>query len=64
MTLLFKIASEKEIKGIYDLAGENRREATGYESENHKQKMIEAYEHSAKYNAYFLCLSIDDVLAG
>ncbi|MED4017681.1 GNAT family N-acetyltransferase [Sutcliffiella cohnii] len=64
MGLQFKEATEAEIEEIYELAGENRKEATNYDSEDNKQKMIEAYEHSAKYNAYFLCLMDDDTLLG
>jgi ribosomal protein S18 acetylase RimI-like enzyme len=64
MTLQFKIASEAEIEEIYELAGENRREATNHDSDDNRQKMIEAYEHSAKYNAYFVCLMEKDTLAG
>src|SRR4051812_24281761 len=64
MGLSFKMASETEIKEIYELAGENRKEATGQNSDDNKRKMIEAYEHSAKYNAYFVCLMNDNALLG
>ncbi|WNB91515.1 GNAT family N-acetyltransferase [Bacillus sp. NEB1478] len=64
MNLRFKIASETEIEEIYELAGENRREATDHDSDDNRQKMIEAYEHSAKYNAYFVCLMEEDTLLG
>ncbi|MGY3717485.1 GNAT family N-acetyltransferase [Sutcliffiella cohnii] len=64
MGLQFKEATEAEIEEIYELAGVNRKEATNHDSEDNKQKMIEAYEHSAKYNAYFLCLMDDDTLLG
>lgn len=64
MGLQFKEATEAEIEEIYELAGVNRKEATNHDSEDNKQKMIEAYEHSAKYNAYFLCLMDDDALLG
>jgi ribosomal protein S18 acetylase RimI-like enzyme len=64
MGLSFKVASEKEIKEIYELAGKNRKEATDHDSDDNKQKMIEVYEHSAKYNAYFVCLMYDNTLLG
>lgn len=64
MGLSFKVASEAEIKEIYELAGENRKEATNHDSDDNKQKMIEAYEHSEKYNAYFVCLMDDNTLIG
>ncbi|WP_456272178.1 GNAT family N-acetyltransferase [Bacillus sp. AK031] len=57
-------ASETELEEIYELAGENRREATNMESEDNRQKMIEAYEHSIKHQAYFLCLKDADELLG
>jgi ribosomal protein S18 acetylase RimI-like enzyme len=64
MGLSFKVASETEISEIYELAGVNRKEATNHDSDDNKQKMIEAYEHSAKYNAYFVCLMDDNTLLG
>ncbi|AST90982.1 MULTISPECIES: GNAT family N-acetyltransferase [Sutcliffiella] len=64
MGLQFKEATEAEIEEIYELAGENRKEATNHDSEDNRQKMIEAYEHSAKYNAYFLCLMDGETLLG
>jgi ribosomal protein S18 acetylase RimI-like enzyme len=64
MELSFKVASETEIIEIYELAGENRKEATDHDSVDNKQKMIEVYEHSAKYNAYFICLMNDNTLLG
>ena len=64
MGLSFKVASETEINEIYELAGENRKEATNHVSDDNQQKMIEAYEHSAKYNAYFVCLMNDNTLLG
>jgi ribosomal protein S18 acetylase RimI-like enzyme len=62
--LEFKIASEIEINEIYDWAGQNRKEATNLDAANNKEKMIEAYEHSAKFNAYFLCLMDESQLVG
>lgn len=64
MSLIIKEATESELKEIYELAGENRLEATGDTSGDNHAKMIEAYEHAAKYDAYFLCLLEDDVLIG
>ncbi|MED1201632.1 GNAT family N-acetyltransferase [Heyndrickxia acidicola] len=64
MELQFKKATEIEIKEIYEFAGINRKEATNYYSEDNKQKMIEAYQHSAKYNAYFICLMNGNILIG
>ncbi|KZZ84046.1 MULTISPECIES: GNAT family N-acetyltransferase [Bacillaceae] len=64
MGLTFKIASEKERSEIYELAGENRREATNSVSDDNQQKMIEAYEHSAGYDAYFVCLMNGETLLG
>jgi ribosomal protein S18 acetylase RimI-like enzyme len=63
-SMYFKIAEEKEVQEIYDLAGENRREATNLDAEDNQRKAIEAYEHSAKYNAYFLCLMDEETLVG
>jgi ribosomal protein S18 acetylase RimI-like enzyme len=60
----FKKASEVEIEEIYELAGVNRREATDCQAENNREKMIEAYEHSAKYDAYFVCLMDSETLLG
>ena len=60
MRLLIKEASESDLKEIYELAGENRLEATNDNSESNQAKMIEAYEHAAKYNAYFLCLKEEE----
>jgi ribosomal protein S18 acetylase RimI-like enzyme len=60
----FKKASEVEIEEIYELAGVNRREATDCQAENNREKMIEAYEHSAKYDAYFVCLMDGETLLG
>ncbi|MCK6258894.1 GNAT family N-acetyltransferase [Fictibacillus sp. KIGAM418] len=64
MGLEFKRASDMEMEEIYELAGENRREATGSQSEDNRQKMIEAYEHSAKFDAYFVCLMDNSTLLG
>ncbi|WP_409295048.1 GNAT family N-acetyltransferase [Peribacillus sp. SCS-26] len=64
MELSFKRATEKEQSEIYDIAGENRREATGFDSSDSREKMIEAYEHSKKYDAYFVCLMQGDLLLG
>jgi ribosomal protein S18 acetylase RimI-like enzyme len=64
MELQFKIATDKEMEEIYELAGVNRKEATNHDSEDNKEKMIEAYEHSAKYDAYFVCLMEGDALLG
>jgi ribosomal protein S18 acetylase RimI-like enzyme len=64
MGLEFKKATEVELEEIYELAGVNRREATGCEAENNREKMIEAYEHSAKYDAYFICLMDEETLIG
>jgi ribosomal protein S18 acetylase RimI-like enzyme len=64
MELSFKVATETEINEIYELAGENRKEATGHDSDDNRQKMIEVYEHSAKYNAYFVCLMNKNTLLG
>jgi ribosomal protein S18 acetylase RimI-like enzyme len=64
MGLEFKKASEVEIEEIYELAGVNRREATNCHAEDNRERMIEAYEHSAKYNAYFVCLMDGETLLG
>lgn len=64
MALSFKIADEMELHEIYEYAGVNRKEATNHDSEDNQQKMIEAYEHSAKYNAYFVCLMDGHTLIG
>lgn len=64
MALTIKKASEKEVTEIYEMAGENRREATGHVSDDNQQKMIETYEHSAQFGAYFLCLMDDNTLLG
>lgn len=64
MELAFKKASEVEIEEIYELAGVNRREATNCNAEDNRERMIEAYEHSAKYNAYFVCLMDGETLLG
>lgn len=60
----FKKASDTELEEIYELAGENRREATNLEADDNRQKMISAYEHSLKHNAYFLCLKDSGELLG
>jgi ribosomal protein S18 acetylase RimI-like enzyme len=60
----FMRASETDLEEIYELAGENRREATNLEAEDNRQKMIEAYEHSIKHHAYFLCLKDSEELLG
>ncbi|MGG4487935.1 GNAT family N-acetyltransferase [Metabacillus idriensis] len=60
----FKLAESAELEEIYELAGENRREATNHVSDDNKEKMIEAYEHSAKYQAYFVCLMDESTLIG
>jgi ribosomal protein S18 acetylase RimI-like enzyme len=64
MDLAFKRASEDELEVIYELAGENRREATNHISDDNRQKMIETYEHSTRYGAYFLCLMSGETLVG
>ena len=64
MGLTFKLAESDELEEIYELAGENRREATNHVSDDNKEKMIEAYEHSAKYQAYFVCLMDGSTLIG
>ncbi|MRX71123.1 GNAT family N-acetyltransferase [Bacillus lacus] len=64
MEYTFKRADEAQIQEIYELAGENRREATNHVSDDNRQKMIEAYEHSAKHSAYFLCLMDGETLLG
>ncbi|WP_043930417.1 GNAT family N-acetyltransferase [Bacillus sp. EB01] len=64
MKLTFKTASETELEEIYELAGVNRREATNHVAEDNRQRMIEAYEHSAKYGAYFRCLMDGETLVG
>ena len=64
MSLQIKEASESDLKEIYELAGENRLEATNDNSDDIQSKMIEAYEHASKYNAYFLCLKDESILIG
>jgi GNAT superfamily N-acetyltransferase len=60
----FREATEVELEEIYELAGDNRREAVNIDAEDNRQKMIESYEHSLKHNAYFLCLKERDDLLG
>ncbi|RIW33283.1 GNAT family N-acetyltransferase [Bacillus salacetis] len=57
-------ATDVELEEIYELAGDNRREAANIDAPDNRQKMIETYEHSLKHNAYFLCLKERDVLLG
>ncbi|KAA0549539.1 GNAT family N-acetyltransferase [Bacillus sp. BGMRC 2118] len=64
MILHFKKASDIEISEIYELAGINRLEATNFKADDNQQKMIEAYEHSIKHGAYFLCLMNETQLIG
>ena len=64
MSLQIKEATESELQEIYELAGENRMEAANDHSDDNHSKMIEAYEHAAKYDAYFLCLKEDATLLG
>ncbi|MCP8969544.1 GNAT family N-acetyltransferase [Ectobacillus ponti] len=59
-----KRAGEAELQEIYELAGINHREATGYTGEDGRDKMISAYEHSFRFGAYFLCAKEADMLAG
>lgn len=61
---LIKEASESELKEIYELAGENRLEATNDQSIDNQMKMLVDYEHARKYNAYFLCLKEESTLIG
>ncbi|OCA88084.1 hypothetical protein A8F94_09705 [Bacillus sp. FJAT-27225] len=64
MGLFFMTATETEMEEIYELAGVNRREATNHNAEDNRERMIEAYEHSAKYGAYFRCLMDGETLVG
>jgi len=64
MNLTFQRATESQQAEIYALAGVNREEATNHVSTDSREKMIEAYEHSAKFGAYFLCLVDDETLIG
>jgi ribosomal protein S18 acetylase RimI-like enzyme len=60
----FMRATDVEMDEIYELAGENRREAANIDGDDNRHKMIETYEHSLKHNAYFLCLKESDELLG
>jgi ribosomal protein S18 acetylase RimI-like enzyme len=64
--LRYELANEQDKEEIYELAGINREEATGFKSENGREKMIEEYEHSFKMNpnAAFLCGKIENELIG
>ncbi|WP_162785023.1 hypothetical protein [Bacillus sp. P14.5] len=64
MNLTFQRATESQLTEIYSLAGVNREEATNHVSADSREKMIEAYEHSAKFGAYFLCLVDGGTLVG
>ncbi|WP_214761910.1 MULTISPECIES: GNAT family N-acetyltransferase [Exiguobacterium] len=64
MNLTFQRATESQQAEIYALAGVNREEATNHVSADSREKMIEAYEHSAKFGAYFLCLVDGETLIG
>ncbi len=52
--LTFNKASELELEEIYELAGINRKEATGIDAENNREEMIKAYDNSRRHGAYFL----------
>ncbi|WP_174727982.1 GNAT family N-acetyltransferase [Mesobacillus harenae] len=58
------VAGEIERDEIFDYAGINREEATGTASPDSRINMIEAYEHSLKHDAYFLCVKEGDSLLG
>lgn len=64
MRYLIKEATESELKEIYELAGENRLEATNDRAIDNQMKMLADYEHALKYNAYFLCLKEESTLIG
>ncbi|WP_214763946.1 GNAT family N-acetyltransferase [Exiguobacterium sp. s141] len=64
MNLTFQRATESQLTEIYSLAGVNREEATNHVSADSREKMIGAYEHSAKFGAYFLCLVDGETLVG
>lgn len=57
-------ATELELQEIFSMAGVNRAEATGIQTDDNKDKMIASYKDSLDHGAYFLVARTQESLIG